>query len=109
MYDKIIKNSEEIPVRSLEEQEKEKNFKLEKFKKDFGSDPKRLKSAVDYYLSGYQTDQQRRDDKYSKQKKIKLIFERFGDELEKHQKKVFWFSCMRYYCCIHRPDNTHIC
>jgi hypothetical protein len=84
MYDKIIKDFEKIPVRSLEEQEKEKNAKLEKFKKDFGSDPKKLKTNVDYYLSGYQTDQQRRDERVVKTKKDKTdIVKRFQDELEK--------------------------
>ena len=69
LWDEIIKGTENLPVRSLEEQEKEKNAKLAKFEKDFGKDPKRLKSAVDYYLSGYKTDQQIRDERCSKGKK----------------------------------------
>jgi hypothetical protein len=71
LWDEIIKGTENLPVRSLEEQEKEKNAKLAKFEKDFGKDPKRLKSAVDYYLSGYKTDQQIRDEQVDKAKKIK--------------------------------------
>ena len=63
--------TENLPVRSLEEQEKEKNAKLAKFEKDFGKDPKRLKSAVDYYLSGYKTEQQIRDEQVQNAKKNK--------------------------------------
>ena len=67
---RILKGLKTYPF-ALEEQEKEKNTKLAKFEKDFGKDPKRLKSAVDYYLSGYKTDQQMRDEQVQKQKKIK--------------------------------------
>ncbi len=75
---------EKIPVRSLEEQEKEKQAKLAKFEKDFGKDPKRLKSAVEYYLSGYKTDQQVRDEQIEKEKKLKIRqLKKFTDELEK--------------------------
>lgn len=104
MYDKIINNFEKMPVRSLEEQEKEKNTKLEKFKKDFGSDPKRMKSAVDYYLSGYQTDQQRRDEQVNKTKQTKTdIINRYKDELDKTTKE----GLLDYPACIvvmHSPD-----
>lgn len=73
-----------MPVRSLEEQDKEKKQKLVKFEKDFGSDAKRLKSAVDYYLSGYQTDQQRRDEQLAKiTKGREQQLKPFYDELEK--------------------------
>ena len=61
-YDNMIKSSEQLPVRSLEEQEALKNKTIENFKLKYGNDPKKLKSVVDYYLSSYQTDQQRRDD-----------------------------------------------
>ena len=84
LWDETIKRTENLPVRSLEEQEKEKNAKLAKFEKDFGKDPKRLKSAVDYYLSGYQTDQQIRDERVDKAKKNKeQELKKFTDELEK--------------------------
>src|SRR5687767_13233443 len=84
IFDKIIKDTKEIPVRSLEEQEAEKKNKLAKFEKDFGKDPKRLKSAVDYYLSGYQTDQQRRDEQVKAQIKIKeAVLKHYKDEQEK--------------------------
>jgi len=104
MYDEIINGLEKMPVRSLEEQEKEKNTKLEKFKKDFGSDPKKLKSNMDYYLSGYQTDQQRRDEQVSKAKKNKTdILKRYEDELEKSTKEGFLDSpaCV---VVLHSPD-----
>ncbi|HEY6503439.1 MAG TPA: hypothetical protein VIZ28_05635 [Chitinophagaceae bacterium] len=84
LWDELIKRTENLPVRSLEEQEKEKNAKLAKFEKDFGKDPKRLKSAVDYYLSGYKTDQQTRDEQVDKTKKTKeRELKKFTDELEK--------------------------
>ena len=84
LWDENIKRTENLPVRSPEEQEKEKNAKLTKFEKDFGKDPKRLKSAVDYYLSGYKTEQQVRDEDVQKAKKNKeRELKKFTDELEK--------------------------
>lgn len=84
MWEDMVKAAEQKPVRSLEEQEKEKNAKLAKFEKDFGKDPKRLKSAVDYYLSGYKTDQQIRDEEVANAKKLKeQVIKKFRDELEK--------------------------
>jgi len=84
LWDGIIKFAEQAPVRSLEEQENEKKVKLAKFEKDFGKDPKRLKSAVDYYLSGYKTDQQLKDENVNKAKKNKeQELKKFTDELEK--------------------------
>jgi len=104
IFDKMIKDFEKIPVRSPEEQEKEKNLKLEKFKKDFGSDPKRLKSAVDYYLAGYQTDQQRRDEQVNKSKKIKIdILKRYQDELEKTTKEGL-LDAPASVVVLHSPD-----
>lgn len=84
LYDKIIEGEKQMPVRSPDEQEKEKNAKLAKFEKDFGKDPKRLKSAVDYYLSGYKTDQQIKDERIASSIKLKeRELKRFNDELEK--------------------------
>jgi len=84
LYNEIINNYEHMPVRSLEEQEKEKDAKLAKFEKDFGNDPKRLKSTVDYYLSGFQTDQQRRDEQVTKAKRVRdNELKKISDELEK--------------------------
>jgi len=84
LWDEMISGFVQLPVRSAEEQEKEKKAKLDKFQKDFGNDPKRLKSAVDYYLSGYQTDQQQRDEKVRNAKKNKEDeLKKFSDELEK--------------------------
>ncbi|MES1221041.1 MAG: hypothetical protein ABUT20_36410 [Bacteroidota bacterium] len=84
IWDEAISGIEQMPVRSAQEQEKEKKDKLDKFHKQFGNDPKRLKSAVDYYLSGYQTDQQQRDEKIRNAKKNKEAeLKKFSDELEK--------------------------
>ncbi|HET6766713.1 MAG TPA: hypothetical protein VFH08_04925 [Chitinophagaceae bacterium] len=84
LYDKMIESAMNRPVRSIEEQEAEKKAKLAKFEKDFGKDPKRLKSAVDYYLSGYKTDHQIRDEDVAKIKKIKETeLKQFTDEFER--------------------------
>src|SRR5438045_5190020 len=83
----MIKDSETVPVRTLEKKEAEKNKVLDNYKKNYGSDPKKLKFAVDYYLSGYQTDQQRRDADlkvFIKQKQDQL--KKFNDELERSTK-----------------------
>ncbi len=88
IFDKTIKEMQEIPVRSLEVQEAEKKIKLAKFEKDFGQDPKRLKSAVDYFLSGYQTEQQQRDERVKAIAKNKEdILKHYQDELEKTTKE----------------------
>ena len=84
MWDEIIRNFEQMPVRSLQDQEKEKAAKLAKFAKDFTNDQKKQKANVDYYLSGYQTDQQRRDEQVAKAKKNRDdILKNFTDEIEK--------------------------
>jgi len=83
IWNEATKAIEQIPVRSMEDQEKEKNATLAKFEKDFGKDPKRLKSAVDYYLSGYKTDQQIRDEQIANSKMHKeRELKKFIDELE---------------------------
>ena len=84
LWDGNITRTENLPVRSPEEQEKEKNARLAKFEKDFGKDPKRLKAAVDYYLSGYKTEQQIKDEEVQKAKKNRdRQLKKFTDELEK--------------------------
>jgi len=88
ILNKTINDFNAIPVRSLEEQEAEKKKKLEKFQNDFGNDPKRLKSAVDYYLSGYQTEQQQRDERVNKAIKNKEdILKHYREELAKTTKE----------------------
>ena len=84
LWDEVIKGSEQMPVRSLEEQENEKKAKLDKIQKQFGNDPKKLKSNVDYYLASYKTDQEIRDERIGKDKKLKAeVIKKFTDELEK--------------------------
>lgn len=88
LHEEVIGGLEQIPVRSLEEQEKEKKIKLAKFEKDFANDPKRLKQNVDYYLSGYQTDQQRKEEQLNKARKVKADqLKKFTDELAKNNKE----------------------
>ena len=87
-YDKMIKSFDLVPVRSLEEQEALKKKTLDGYKKNYGSDPKKLKSAVDYYLSSYQTDQQRRDEQINKiVKERNAELKNIQDELEKTTKE----------------------
>jgi hypothetical protein len=84
IWDEAIKGIEQLPVRSAEEQEKEKTAKLAMFQQKFGKDPKALKSNIDYYLAGYKTDQQIRDEKIKETKKFKAQeLKKFTDELEK--------------------------
>lgn len=88
LHDQVIGGLEQIPVRSLEEQEKEKKAKLAKFEKDFANDSKRLKSNVDYYLSGYQTEQQRKEEQLNKARKNKAdALKKFSDELVKNSRE----------------------
>jgi hypothetical protein len=83
-YDDMIKGIDLMPVRSLEEQETLKKKTLDEYQKKYGSDPKRLKSAVDYYLMSYQTDQQRRDDRMKIIVKNKnAVLKHYQDALEK--------------------------
>ena len=84
LHDKIIEDMRHMPVRSPEEQEKEKKAKLDKFQKQFANDEKKLKANVDYYLSQYKTDQQARDERVTKAIEIKNSeLKVFTDELEK--------------------------
>src|SRR5258706_4475243 len=83
-YDKMLKSFDLMPVRSLEEQETLKKKTLDEYQKKYGSEPKRLKSSVDYYLSSYQTDQQRRDDQKNIIVKNKnAVLKQYQNALEK--------------------------
>ena len=104
ILDEQIKLFKSTPVRSLEVQEAEKKKKLEKFQNDFGKDSKRLKSAVDYYLSGYQTEQQQRDERVNKAIKNKEgILKHYRDELEKTTKEGLLDSAA-IIKVFHSPD-----
>jgi hypothetical protein len=106
IYGNIIKGFLEMPVRSPEEQEAEKKKILDKYQKDYGNDPKKLKSATDYYLSTYQTDQQRRDELIKKQSKIKNdLLKRYRDELEKTTKENL-LDLPAIVLSMHTPDMT---
>jgi hypothetical protein len=84
IWDEAIKGIEQMPVRSAEEQEKEKTAKLAMFQQKFGKDPKVLKANIDYYLAGYKTDQQIRDEKIKETKKNKeQELKKFTDETER--------------------------
>ena len=82
-----IKLQMSIPVRSLAEQEEEKKKKIENFKKDFASDQKKLKATIDYYLAGYQTEQEQRDERVKKLKQAsEALLKEYRDELENSRK-----------------------
>lgn len=84
LHNKIIEDIRHMPVRSPEEQEKEKKAKLDKFQKQFANDEKKIKANVDFYLSQYKTDEQVRDERIAKAKEIKdRELKVFTDELEK--------------------------
>jgi hypothetical protein len=87
-YDKMIKSFDLVPVRSLEEQEALKKKTIEGYEKTYAGDPKKSKSAVDYYLMSYQTDQQRRDEQINKiVKERNAELKNIQDELEKTTKE----------------------
>ena len=102
-----------MPVRSLEEQEAEKQKVVEKYKKNFGQDPKRLKSTIDNYLAGYQTDQDRRDDMLKLQlKQKKEVLKRYQEELENTTNQglldapaIVWIPTMGTGNPIFRPES----
>ena len=84
IFDEMIKGIEQMPVRSAAEQENEKNTQLARFQKQFANDPKKLKANVDYYLSGYKTDQQVRAEQVANMKLNKeQELKKFRDEMEK--------------------------
>jgi len=104
--DNLINDFRKMPVRPLEAQEAEKKQTLEKYEKAYGKDPKRLKSATDYYLSGYQTDQQRRDEQVNKQIKQKNeVLKRYLDELEKTTREGL-LDNPAIVLLMHSPDTT---
>jgi hypothetical protein len=84
IWNEVIRGVEQMPVRSAEEQEKEKNTKLVRLEKQFANDPQKLKANTDYYLAGYKTDLQIREDKLRETKKLKEdILKKFTDEIER--------------------------
>ncbi|HEX6848667.1 MAG TPA: hypothetical protein VF144_16895 [Chitinophagaceae bacterium] len=84
IFDEMIKSFEQTPVRSLEDQENEKNTKLARLQKQFANDEKKLKANVDYYLSGYKTDQQIRAERVASAKTSKeQELKKFTDEMER--------------------------
>jgi hypothetical protein len=84
IWNESIKGFEQIPVRSAAEQENEKNTKLVRLQKQFANDPQKLKANTDYYLAGYKTDQQIKEEKIRDAKKLKEgVLKKFTDEIEK--------------------------
>jgi hypothetical protein len=106
IFDTTIDGFRQIPVGSLEAQEAEKKSTLDRFAKTHSRDPKKLKAATDFYLSGYQTDQQRREEQVNKaiQKKNEILT-RYRDELEKSTQGGLLDS-PAVILQVHSPDTT---
>lgn len=105
-FDSGIKTFREMPIRSLEAQEAEKKQALERYEKAFAKDPKRLKAATDSYLSGYQTDEQRRAEQVSKAIEHKnSLLKRYQDELAKTTRDGLLDS-PAIILLMHPPDLT---
>ena len=87
-YNESIRALEQVPMRSLEEQETEKNQTVEKMKKDFSWNPTSLKAAMDNYLAGYKTEQEIRKEQIKEFKKARdEVMKHYNDELEETTKK----------------------
>jgi hypothetical protein len=87
-YNEGQKDFEQVPMRSLEEQETEKKQTLDKMKKDLEWNPTGLKAAVDYYLAGYKTEQEIRKEQIKEYIKMRdEVLKHYNDELEETTKK----------------------
>jgi hypothetical protein len=87
-YNDGLKEFERAPMRSLEEQEAEKNQTIEKMKKDFSWNPSGLKLAIDNYLAGYKTEQEVRKEQIKNYIKIRDdVLNHYKDELEEDNKE----------------------
>ena len=84
VWNEVIRSLEQMPVRSAEEQESEKNTKLLRLQKQFANDSQKLKANTDHYLSGYKTDQQLKNEKIADAKNNKdRELKKFTVEIEK--------------------------
>jgi hypothetical protein len=80
-WDESVKAVEEQPVRSPAEQEAEKKATIAKMEKDHARNPSGMKAAIDYYLAGYKTEQQIRDENAKKIKQDKeAALKRYQEE-----------------------------
>lgn len=84
LYDDMIRAIEKKPLRTKEEQEAEKRAMLARIAKQSGRDDKKMKAATEYYLAGYKTDEQLRDEELVRARKNKdTELKKFIDELER--------------------------
>jgi hypothetical protein len=101
-----IKDFEQLPMRTIAEQEAEKKQTIAKMEKDFGKDPQALKSAVDYYLSGYKTEQEIRKEQVAELIKHKeAVLKHYRDELEETTNKGLLNSPAIIPMKIYDPDE----
>jgi len=87
-YNDGLKEFERAPMRSLEEQEAEKNQTIEKMKKDFSWNPTGLKVTIDNYLATYKTEQEVRKEQIKNYIKTRDdVLNHYKDELEETTKE----------------------
>ena len=87
-YDNAINDFKQAPMRSIEEQETEKNQIVEKMKKDLAWNPTAMKSSIDNYLAGYKTEQEVRKEQLKNLVKDKeAVLQHYRDELDETAKQ----------------------
>lgn len=86
-YADALKEFERAPMRSLEEQEREKNQTIEKMKKDLAWNPSTMKTSIDLYLAGYKTEQDIRKEQIKEYIKNRdAVLNHYKNELEETTK-----------------------
>ena len=87
-YDDAIKDFEQAPMRSIKEQETEKNQVVEKMKKDLAWNPTAMKTSIDNYLAEYKTEQEVRKEQVKNIVRDKeAVLKHYRDELEETTKQ----------------------
>lgn len=105
----MIKSSNTMPVRLLEEQEALKKKALDKIDNDYKNNPKNRELIKKNFLETYKTDQQRRDETVSKIIKMKKDgINRYEKELEKTKAANLLDSPAEIYSPFTTTENTPI-
>lgn len=111
-YDELIAAIEKRKLRTKEEQETEKRNTIARIQKQAGKgNEHKAKAAVDYYLAGYKTDEQVKEEELVKMRKIRdAELKKFTDELQKTASEGLLDTpaliLVRYYSdLIFEPDT----
>jgi hypothetical protein len=108
-FDEMIKSSQSMPVRSLEEQETKKQKDLAKIEADYKNNPKARDAIRKNFVDTYKTDQQRRDETVSKIINMKKDgIDRYEKELEKTKANNLLDSPAEIYSPFTTSENTPI-